>query len=288
MYSKLISNKIYALAKLIRLDKPIGFTLLMWPCWFALAILPINDLENIKWYFYLFIGALLMRSAGCIINDLIDINIDRKVERTLKRPLVAKSVSISESLILLFFLLFLSLLILLQFNLKVIFLGFVSIPLIILYPFMKRYTYWPQLVLGIVFNIGILITSLQFNNSISHLHLILYFGCIFWTLGYDTIYAYQDKNDDIKHNIKSTAVLFDSKGKKYVFMFYLIFFCILGFIGFQKTNSIASICVLLLILIATAFFLNKWKLDSKSNSNNLFRLNNYLGLLCFVYLVIFK
>ena len=287
MQAKSIPSKIKSLLDLIRFNKPIGFTLLVWPCWFALASLPINSLKNLKWYFFFFIGAFLMRSAGCIINDLVDIKIDKNVERTSKRPLVIKSVNIFEAIIFLILLLIFAFIILIQFNYKAILIGLFSIPLIEIYPYMKRFTYWPQLALGIIFNWGILISSMQFNGYLSSTFILLYVGCIFWTLGYDTIYAYQDRKDDIKNNIKSTAVLFRDKGKKCVFSFYIIFLIILGYIGFQNSGSIASVFVIFLFLIAMGLFLSKWNLESISSSNNYFRLNNFFGLFCFIYLIIF-
>jgi len=287
MSPNFIPNKIKSFLDLIRFDQPIGFVLLMWPCWFALAILPINPLDNIKWYFLFIVGSFLMRSAGCIVNDLVDIKLDEKVKRTSQRPLVIQSINIYEAIIYLAFLLILSLLILMQFNLNAIIIGLCSVPLIIIYPYMKRFTYWPQLILGIVFNWGVLIVSMQFNNYLSISFILLFFGCIFWTLGYDTIYAYQDREDDINNDIKSTAVLFANKGKKYVLLFYIIFLTILGYLGFQASNSIASICILILFLIAMVFFLNKWNIESKSSSNNFFRFNNFFGFLCFIYLIVF-
>ena len=287
MQAKSIPSKIKSLLDLIRFNKPIGFTLLVWPCWFALASLPINSLKNLKWYFFFFIGAFLMRSAGCIINDLIDIKLDKKVTRTSKRPLVDGRISKFEAISFLFILLVTAFLILMLFNIQAIIIALFSLPLIIIYPYMKRFTYWPQLVLGLVFSWGILITSMQFNGYISSASAFLYVSCIFWTLGYDTIYAYQDRKDDIKNNIKSTAVLFGDQGKKYVFSFYIIFLIILGYIGFQSSGSIASIFVIFLFLIAMGLFLSKWNLESISSSNNYFRLNNFFGLFCFIYLIIF-
>ena len=287
MQAKSIPSKIQSLLDLIRFNKPIGFTLLVWPCWFALASLPINSLKNLKWYFFFFIGAFLMRSAGCIINDLVDIKIDKNVERTSKRPLVIKSVNFFETIIFLILLLIFAFIILMQFNSNAILIGLFSIPLIAIYPYMKRFTYWPQLALGIIFNWGILISSMQFNGYLSSTFILLYVGCIFWTLGYDTIYAYQDRKDDIKNNIKSTAVLFSDQGKKYVFSFYIIFLIILGYIGFQNSGTIASVFVIFLFLIAMGLFLSKWNLESISSSNNYFRLNNFFGLFCFIYLIIF-
>ena len=228
-----------------------------------------------------------MRSAGCIINDLVDKKLDKKIKRTSKRPLVIKSVTIFEAIIFLTLLLMLSLLVLIQFNLNAIIISLLSMPLVILYPYMKRFTHWPQLILGIVFNWGILIVSMQFIGYLSTSFIVLFIGCIFWTLGYDTIYAYQDKEDDIKINIKSTAVLFGNKGKKYVLLFYLIFLIILGYIGFQISGSIASIFILIIFLIAMIYFLNKWNLESRGSSSNYFRLNNLIGLFSFIYLIVF-
>lgn len=287
MSEKNIPSKINSFLNLIRFNKPIGFLLLMWPCWFALAILLDNLSKHIKWFVFFALGAFLMRSAGCIINDLIDINIDKNVKRTASRPLASGKISIIEAIILLVILLFISLIILMQFNYLSILLGLLSIPLIILYPYMKRITYWPQLLLGITFNWGVLIVSVQFYNQLSITSIILYVGCIFWTLGYDTIYAYQDREEDIKNNIKSTAVLFNNNGKIIVKVFYLVFLSIIGFLVYEKSGSFLSILVLILFLIAMLFFLNKWNIKSKKSSNFYFNCNNLIGILCFVYLVIF-
>ena len=167
MLDIIVPKKITYLLDLIRLNKPTGFLLLMWPCWFALASLPLNQIELINWYIYFVIGAFLMRSAGCIINDLVDIKLDKNVERTAQRPLTSKKISISEAGLFLFVLLLFSLIILLQFSNKAILVGLASIPLIILYPYLKRYTYWPQLGLGLIFSWGILIVSIEFLNEIS-------------------------------------------------------------------------------------------------------------------------
>ena len=286
MFYKFVPKKIIYLLDLIRLNKPIGFLLLMWPCWLGLANLN-NNLELIKWYLFFIIGAFLMRSAGCIINDLIDIDFDKKISRTAERPLTSKNISIFESILLLFFLLFLSLLILLQFNFQSIIVGFLSIPLIILYPLLKRYTYWPQLGLGIVFSWGVLLVSIQFIGTITFEFLLLYIGCIFWTLAYDTIYAYQDMKEDIKNNIKSTAVLFGDKGRRYVMIFYGLFFIIIGFLGYDTSKSLLSLIVIIVLIFAIGLYLNKWKINSAKSANHYFQFNNIIGLLCFIYLLIF-
>ena len=287
MLDKIIPNKINYLFNLIRLNKPIGFMLLMWPCWFALAIIPQQNSDKFLWYIIFFVGAFLMRSSGCIINDLVDINLDKNVERTALRPLTSKKISIFEAFLFLSILLFLSLIILLQFNFNAILTGLISIPLIILYPYMKRYTNWPQLCLGLIFNWGVLIVSIEFFNEINLYFFLLYFACIFWTLAYDTIYAYQDRGDDIKNKVKSTAVLFGVFGHKIVKTFYIIFFLIIGFLGYKSSGSLLSFAMIFIFIFAIILYLNKWEMNSKHSSNYYFKFNNFIGFFCFLYLLIF-
>ena len=287
MLDKIIPKKIKHLFDLIRLDKPIGFMLLMWPSWFALAHISKNIIIQIEWYFYFFIGAFLMRSAGCIINDLVDIDVDKNIIRTSSRPLASNKVSKIEALLFLISLLFFSFLILLKFNVNAILMGIFSIPLIIVYPFLKRITYWPQLGLGIIFNWGVLIVSIQFFGTITLNYIMLYIACIFWTLAYDTIYAYQDREDDINNNIKSTAVLFGSRGFKYVQIFYNIFFIIIGFLGIYSAQSFLSLIVIITIIIVMNNYLKQWELNSRKSSNYYFKFNNLVGLTCFLFLFLF-
>ena len=285
MWDKILSSKLYSFLELIRFYQPIGYMLLTWPCWFALTLTKLNYIDVLPWYILFLTGSFLMRSAGCIINDLIDINIDRNIYRTKNRPLASNKISIKESLIFLFFLLILSFIILLQFNFIAIMIGLISFPFIILYPFMKRFTYWTQLFLGIVFNWGVIIVSFQFVGSFNINYLLLYFACIFWTLAYDTIYAYQDKNDDIKNSIKSTAVLFKNNGLKWIKFFYLIFFVLIGYISWKSSNNFYSFIVIILAIFAMNNFLNKWKPESINSSNYYFKFNNIIGLLCFIFLL---
>ena len=268
--------------KLIRFEKPIGFLLLMWPCWFALAQLSII---NFKWYLLFFLGAFFMRGVGCIINDYFDRFIDQKVERTSTRPIAAGTISIEKAFLLMLVFLIISFLILLNFSYKSIILAILSLPLIVIYPLMKKITYWPQIFLGIIFNWGILIVSIQFKEVISLEAILLYIGCIFWTLGYDTIYAYQDKGDDIKIKLKSTAILFGNKGKFFVMIFYSLFiFSLLILSNLDKFNLNKSL-TLILLLSALMIYLNKWKMDDNSSSNKYFKNNNLLGLTIFLLLI---
>ena len=285
MLDKIVPLKIQYFLELIRFSKPIGFMLLMWPCWFALTLISKSPMELIRWYFFFFIGAFLMRSAGCIINDLVDIKIDKKISRTVNRPLTSNKISKNEALIFLFILFILSFLILLQFNIYTILVGISSLPFVILYPFMKRYTHWPQLILGIIFSWGIIIVSFQFLNNFNIDFLILYFGSIFWTLAYDTIYAYQDRDDDIINGIKSTAVLLGNKGLLYVKIFYFIFFSVIGYLSWKNSNNIYSLLIVIIFLLVMNIILNKWDTKSIKSSNYYFKLNNFIGLCCFLFLL---
>ena len=287
MFNNIVLIKLNHYFNLIRLDKPVGIFLLMWPCFFALAIIYELNNYNIYWFIYFFIGSFLMRAAGCIINDLVDINLDKKIDRTANRPLTSNKITITEAFFILTILLISSFIILLEFNYRAILIGIASMPLVVIYPFLKRYTYWPQLGLGIVFNWGVFIVSVQFMQNITFDFLLLYIGCVFWTLGYDTIYAYQDLKDDIKNNIKSTAVLFGDHGKKFVMFFYSIFLIIIGFIGFYSSKNFISLIVIILLIFAIGLYLNKWKLNSITSSNNYFKFNNIIGLICFLYLFVF-
>ena len=281
---RLLPEKVVGYFELIRFEKPIGFLLLMWPCWISLAIL---EVTNIKWYLIFFFGSFLMRSVGCIINDYFDRFIDQKVKRTSSRPLAKGKLNIFEAFSLMTLLLIFSLIILIQFSLFAIIVALLSLPLIIIYPLMKRFTYWPQLVLGLTFSWGVLLVFSQFNENISLQAILFYIACIFWTLGYDTIYAYQDVADDIKLKLKSTAILFEKNGKIFVMLFYIMFsiFLLLS-INLYYFNEIRSI-ILILVLIGLLLYIRKWDINSESSSNKFFKFNNFIGLGIFTTLVFF-
>ena len=284
---KIFPEKINNYLELIRLNKPIGFMLLLWPCWFSLAYINLPQHTLITYYLLFFFGAVIMRSAGCIINDLVDQNIDSKIERTALRPIAAKKISNLHAIIFLIILLTIGLLILLQFKFETILAGLVCTPLILMYPFMKRITFWPQLFLGIVFNWGIIICSVEFFGTITKEFFIFYLACIFWTIGYDTIYAFQDLKDDIKNKIKSTAVLFRDKGKYLVLTSYTSMFLLIGYLSFLKTNKLVTMFFLIIIVIFIFFNLLRWDHKSESNSGKIFRQNNTFGAMIFLYLLSF-
>ena len=287
MLDKFIPKNFFYFLDLIRFNKPIGFLLLMWPCWFGLAYSNKDYFDLIYLYLLFFLGAFLMRSAGCIINDLIDIKIDRKITRTMNRPLASNNISILSALIFLFVLLLFSLIILIQFSITTIIVGILSLPIIVLYPFMKRITYWPQFFLGLVFSWGVLITSVEIFGKIKLDYCLLYIACVFWTLSYDTIYAYQDKEDDISSNVKSTAVLLGERGKLFIRFCYFFMLSLISYLAWKSSENLVSLGVIIAILIVINIFINKWKPSSAQNSNYYFRQNNFLGGIIFLYLLFF-
>ena len=221
--------------ELTRLNKPIGFMLLFWPCSWGLALAN-NENQNLSLFLYylilFFLGSVLMRSAGCIFNDIADKDFDKKVMRTKTRPIASDRISIKKSFYYVMLLCSLAFLVLIQFNFLTIILGLSSMFLAFSYPFMKRITYWPQLFLGITFNWGIIMGWASINNGISLEILILYSAAIFWTLGYDTIYGAQDVSDDEIIGVKSTAIKFKENMKLFVIINYsltTIFMCYLFF-----------------------------------------------------------
>tara|TARA_Y100001970_G_C14255723_1_gene875224 strand:- start:5391 stop:6251 length:861 start_codon:yes stop_codon:yes gene_type:complete len=284
---KIIPEKINNYLILIRINKPIGFMLLLWPCWFSLAYIDLPQSSLINYYMLFLAGSVIMRSAGCIINDLVDQNIDLKIKRTKSRPIAARTISKLEAFILLILLLLIGLVILLQFKFHTVLIGLACTPLIILYPFMKRITFWPQLFLGIVFNWGVIITSVEFFGTLTKEFFILYLACIFWTIGYDTIYAFQDLKDDKKNKIKSTAVLFNDKGKYLVFTSYSFMFLLIGYLTLSSENHTFVIFFLIAIFFFIFFNLKTWEYKSESNSGEKFRQNNLFGVMIFLYLLSF-
>jgi len=270
----------------MRLDKPIGFMLLFWPCSWSFAVILYENSLSEKWLIYIFlffIGSVLMRSAGCVYNDIIDKKIDQQVKRTKSRPVASNKVSILNAWLLTILLSFLSLIILLQFNNTAILFGLSSGLLIILYPFMKRITYWPQLFLGIVFNWGVILTFLVFDKNINLEIILIYFSAILWTLGYDTIYGLQDIEDDLKINVKSTAIKFKNNIKLFLTNIYLSSIFLIIAANILILNSIKLEMILYLIPLSLLIFqIKSVKLRNSTKNLFLFKLNNYYGLSIFI------
>ena len=271
--------------ELTRLNKPIGFMLLFWPCSWGLAYAySFNQDLNIFLYYLMlfFLGSLLMRSAGCIFNDIVDKDFDKKVKRTKTRPIPAGRITVKHSLVYVLILCVLSFLILLQFNLFTILLGISSMALAFSYPFMKRITYWPQLFLGITFNWGIIMAWSAINNNLTSEIMILYIAAIFWTLGYDTIYGAQDMSDDEIIGLKSTSIKFKKNIRLFVSITYLIFITLIIYL-FKDFIGANIFTFFLTMFIFTLFFqLLKFKKQKLENCLKLFKLNNLTGLLLFL------
>ena len=269
---------------LTRLNKPIGFMLLFWPCSWGLAFAnKIKQNSDLFFYYFIlfFLGSLLMRSAGCIFNDIIDKDFDKKVKRTKNRPIASGKISVQHSFLYVVILCLIAFFILIQFNLLTIILGMSSMVLAFSYPFMKRITYWPQLFLGITFNWGIIMAYTALNNNISSEIIILYISAIFWTLGYDTIYGSQDMSDDEIIGIKSTSIKFKKNINLFISTVYfisigLIVYLFKGFLGL----NIFSFFLLLFILSLLYQILNIRK--KNKNFLKLFKFNNYSGLFLFL------
>ncbi len=285
-------NQINLFVELIRLKKPIGFMLLFWPCAWGLTIS--YDFSNEKYIYFIFLslfllGAILMRSAGCIVNDILDKEFDKKVSRTKNRPIASNKVSIKQAIFYSIVLCFFALIVLINFNNLTIILALASMPFAFTYPLMKRFTYWPQLFLGITFNYGLILGWTAVNNQINLIPIIFYFGAIFWTLGYDTIYGYQDIKDDEIIGLKSTSIKFKKDPYKFLFICYSIFLISLLVVGILMDFNYFFYFLFILIIYQMFFFqIKKLDINISSNCLNIFKSNNLLGLLVLFSLIIGK
>ena len=277
---------------LTRLKKPIGYMLLFWPCAWGLT-LAYDFSENLNNYFFylilFFLGSVLMRSAGCIVNDILDKEFDAKVFRTKNRPVASGKVSIKLAIFYAIVLCFLALLVLINFNLFTIILAIASMPLAFTYPLMKRFTYWPQLFLGITFNYGLILGWTAIKSEIDLTPILFYIGAIFWTLGYDTIYGYQDIKDDEIIGLKSTSIKFKGKAKKFLFICYtsLIIFFLLGAYSL-KLNYNFYLFMIIPFVHLFLYQIKNFNLKDPSSCLRVFKSNNFLGLLIFLSIIIAK
>ena len=292
IYKKNIMNHIKLFIDLTRLKKPIGFMLLFWPCSWGLTLAYDFSLDLNKYFFYLvlfFLGSVLMRSAGCIVNDILDRKFDAKVFRTKDRPIASGKVSVNLAIIYSLVLCFFALLVLLNFNSYTIILALGSMPLAFTYPLMKRFTYWPQLFLGITFNYGLLLGWTSIHSGFNLAPIILYLGAIFWTLGYDTIYGYQDIKDDEIIGLKSTSIKFKNKPYTFLFICYFLYLLSLLITGYLLSFNKISLLIFILILIHMLYFqLKKLKIDNSISCLKIFKSNNILGLIVLIGLIIGK
>ena len=230
-----------------------------------------------------------MRSAGCIINDIADRKFDKKVSRTKNRPIASGKVSVNLGFFYSALLCLLALIILINFNNLTIILALGSMPLAFTYPLMKRYTYWPQLFLGITFNYGLILGWTSVSNEINLVVIIFYIGAIFWTLGYDTIYGFQDIKDDEIIGLKSTSIKFKKKPIIFLYICYSFFLIGLLLSGYlMELNKLSLVAFLGVILHLYYFQLNKLDIKISKNCLKIFKSNNLVGLIVFIGLIIGK
>jgi 4-hydroxybenzoate polyprenyltransferase len=278
--------------ELTRLKRPIGYMLLFWPCAWGLTLAYDFSKNLNNYFFYLslfFLGSVLMRSAGCIVNDISDKEFDKRVSRTKNRPIASNQVSIKLGIFYTLILCLLAFLVLINFNNLTILLALGSMPLAFTYPLMKRFTYWPQLFLGITFNYGLVLGWTAIQGEISIVAIIFYVGAIFWTLGYDTIYGFQDIKDDEIIGVKSTSIKFKNNPKTFLLLCYLMFVCSLIVVGiYMKFNYIFY--AVLPITIILLLYGQIYKLDFKNSKNcfKAFKDNNLIGLIILINLLLGK
>jgi 4-hydroxybenzoate polyprenyl transferase len=271
----------------MRLDRPIGFLLLFYPISFSLVSQSNYDYELLKYFILFFIGSVVMRSAGCIINDILDKKIDEKVKRTQSRPLASSKLTILKACVTLVILLLIGLLILINLNMPSIILGFLIIPLVILYPLAKRFFALPQLILAMTYNWGCMIgwvaisSPYNFNNIF-----ILYLSLVIWTIVYDTIYAVQDEEEDRKMNLYSTAILFGSKKLLIINSLIIIQYFLLIVFGSKMDYGITFYAIIVLISLLNLGDINfLWKNEAKK-SGLYFKRNNYYGFLILLSIIV--
>ena len=285
-------NQLKLFIDLIRLKKPIGFMLLFWPCAWGLTI-AYDFSENLnKYFFYLilfFLGSILMRSAGCIVNDIFDKEFDAKVFRTKDRPIASGKISIKLAIFYSLILCFFAFIVLLNFNLFTVILALGSMPLAFTYPLMKRFTYWPQLFLGITFNYGLILGWTSIKGQIDLVPIIFYLGAIFWTLGYDTIYGYQDIKDDEIIGLKSTSIKFKGKPKNFLFGCYILVSILFIVGGYAMKFNYDYYLLSIIPIIHLLFYQMKiFNLNHPPSCLKAFKSNNLFGLIIFLKLLIVK
>ena len=278
-----MANKIFSFLSLIRISKPNGIYLLYLPCAFGILLGTKENQYPIYYLFIFFLGSFLMRSAGCIINDLWDRNIDKLVDRTKNRPIACGLVSETEALIYLFFLLSLSLVILLQLPILAQKISLFSMILVVTYPLMKRFTFYPQLFLGVTYNLGVIIGFITTNGTINSAIFIAYLGFIFWTLTYDTIYGFLDIEDDKKIAVKSLSILLEKRNYKIYFSIFSVVFISLSSLSqflIKPGLYIFMNFISLFLFLTLIYFLN---INSKQLIFKAFNFNSIIVLLMIIF-----
>ena len=274
-------QRILLYLQLMRFDRPIGIYLLLYPTLWAVW-LAANLQPSIKIIVIFILGVVIMRAAGCVINDIADRHFDPHVERTKNRPLASKRITLTEAIILFIVLMLIALLLLLQLNRYAVYIGIIAAILSMLYPFAKRMTHLPQLLLSLTFKIGILIAFAAQLNQLPSLAWLLYLTAILWMIGYDTMYALTDRNDDIKLGLKSTAILFGKQVKNVILGFQLSFLVGLIAIGRQANLHWVywfSLIIVIMLCIYQQYLMRKYGDQSGFNA---FHNNHWVGLVVFI------
>lgn len=265
--------------RMARFDRPIGYWLLFWPCAMSLALVSIASDAPFNWYYLVLflVGAMAMRGAGCTFNDIVDRDIDGKVARTRSRPIPSGQVSVKQAVIWLLVLAFGGLAVLLQFNLFAIVVGLCSLVFVAIYPFMKRVTYWPQLFLGLAFSWGALMGWAAVEGALALAPVLLYLGAIAWTIGYDTVYALQDAEDDALIGVKSTALLVGEKARPFIAGFYTLAMAL--WLGAALASGGGWLAVVLLAVPASMLGYQVLQVDIADDDRSLmlFKSNHWVG-----------
>ncbi len=266
-------------ARLMRLDKPAGFLLLLLPCLWTIGFAASNLLQKTSLSLLFTLGAIVTRSAGCIINDMFDRNLDRQVERTKDRPLASGEVSMKEAYLLLGYLLTAAFLILLCLPKTAIYVGVISIIPIIIYPLLKRYTYYPQVFLGFVFNLGVIIAWVTISTKPSYNPILIYLAAVLWTIGYDTIYAIQDKEDDLKAGVKSLAIKLGDNSESIIWTMYRISVICLFIVGINTYMNWGFFILMSLAAYHLYWQVETLEVDNPQDAGRKFKSNVQYGLL---------
>ena len=283
-------NQLNLFIELTRLKKPIGYLLLFWPCaWGLTLIYDFTGSLNIYFYYLVlfFLGSVLMRSAGCIVNDILDRKFDKKVNRTKNRPIASGKIKVQIGFLYAFILCLLAFLVLINFNYFTIIIALASMPLAFTYPLMKRFTYWPQLFLGITFNYGLILGWTSISEQLGIVPIIFYLGAIFWTLGYDTIYGFQDIKDDEIIGVKSTSIKFKGTAKIFLILCYLSLILSLVVGGLMMNFDLIYFLFIAIPVIHLFFYqINNFNSKNPASCLRIFKSNNYLGIIIFLNILV--
>ena len=274
--------------RLSRLDRPIGSWLLLMPCWWSVGLAGMQTGQlPIVWHIVLFfIGAFAMRGAGCTWNDLVDRDLDTKVERTRSRPIPSKQVTVAQATVFMLAQALIGFLVLIQFNRFTVMTGLASLLVVVIYPFMKRITYWPQIVLGLAFSWGALMGWPAAFGRLDWPAFVLYAGSISWVIGYDTIYAHQDREDDALIGIKSTALLFGDRTAPMLATFYAGAVVLIGAAGLMAGGGFIFMLGLLAFAAHLAWQVLHLDIHDSAHCLKQFKSNRDAGLILFAAMLL--